>query len=61
MKLEFHKLILLPLFTGIREEDFSAMLACLGSFQKNYKRDKIILWEGNEMRSVGIYYPERSA
>ena len=39
MKLEFHKLALLPLFNGIREEDLSAMLACLGSLQKNYSRD----------------------
>ena len=47
MKLEFHKLALLPLFTGIHEEDLSAMLACLGSFQKNYRRDEIILLESN--------------
>lgn len=54
MKLEFHKLALLPLFTGIHEEDLSAMLACLGSFQKNYRRDEIILLESNEVRSVGV-------
>ena len=54
MKLEFHKLALLPLFNGIREEDLSAMLACLGSFQKNYSRDEIILLESNEVRSVGV-------
>ena len=54
MKLEFHKLALLPLFNGIREEDLSAMLACLGSFQKNYSRDEIILLESNEVRSVAV-------
>ena len=54
MKLESHKLILLPLFAGIREEDLSAMLACLGSFQKRYRRDEIILLESNEVRSVGV-------
>ena len=54
MKLEFHKLVLLPLFTGIREEDLSAMLTCLGIFEKNYKRNEIILLESNEVRSVGV-------
>ena len=54
MKLEFHKLTSLPLFTGIREEDLSAMLACLGSFQKRYRKNEIILLESNEVRSIGV-------
>lgn len=54
MKLEFHKLALLPLFTGIHEEDLSAMLACLGSFQKHYRRDEIIFLESHEVRNVGV-------
>ena len=54
MKLEFHKLTSLPLFTGIREEDLSAMLTCLGSFQKRYRKNEIILLESNEVRSIGV-------
>lgn len=54
MQLDFKQLALLPLFTGIREEDLPAMLNCLGSFQKNYQKDEIILSESNEVRSVGI-------
>ncbi len=54
MKIELHKLVLLPLFTGIREENLSTMLACMGSFQKSYKRDEIILLESNEVRTVGV-------
>ena len=44
MDLDYQKLALLPLFTGIQEEDFPAMLACLGSFQKKYKRNEIIFF-----------------
>ena len=54
MRPELHQLVSLPLFAGIREEDLSDMLACLGSFQKNYKKDEIILLESHEVRSVGI-------
>lgn len=54
MDLDYQKLALLPLFTGIQEEDFPAMLACLGSFQKKYKKNEIIFFESNEIRNVGI-------
>ena len=54
MEIEFCKFAHLPLFTGIREEDLSAMLACLGSFQRNYRKGEIILLESNEVRSVGV-------
>ena len=30
------------------------MLSCLGSFQRKYQKDEIILLESNEVRSVGI-------
>ena len=43
MQLDFRQLTLLPLFTGICEEDLPAMLACLGSFQKKYKKEEMIL------------------
>lgn len=54
MPLDTHRLSVLPLFTGIREDDLSAMLVCMGSFQKNYKKDELILLESNEVRSVGV-------
>lgn len=54
MLLDFQQLTQLPLFTGVRKEDLSAMLTCLGSFQKNYKKDEIILLESNEVRNIGI-------
>ena len=54
MKLEFHRLAQLPLFAGIRTESLSAMLDCLGSFQKHYEKNEMILLESNEVRSVGI-------
>ena len=54
MQLDFHQLTLFPLFTGIYEEDLPVMLTCLGSFQKRYKKEEIILLESNEVRSVGI-------
>ena len=54
MKMELRKLAFLPLFAGIREDDLSAMLICLGSFQRNYKKDEIIFLESNEVRSVGV-------
>lgn len=41
MKIECHKLAPLPLFPGIREEDLSAILTCMGSFQKIIYRDEI--------------------
>ena len=54
MQLDFQQLALLPLFTGICQEDLPAMLSCLGSFQKDYQKDEIILLESNEVRNVGI-------
>lgn len=49
-----HLISRLPLFSGIREEDIPTMLSCLGSFQKSYKKDEIILIESNEVRNVGV-------
>ena len=54
MQLDFQHLALLPLFTGICEEDLPAMLSCLGSFQKDYQKDEIILLESNEVTNIGI-------
>ena len=54
VSLDTHGLSALPLFAGIREEDIPAMLLCLGSFQKRYKKDETILLESNEVRNVGV-------
>lgn len=44
----------LPLFTGIRSEELAAMLKCLGGFKKSYKKNELLLLEGNEAHSVGV-------
>lgn len=54
MQPNFKQLSLLPLFTGICEEDLPAMLKCMGSYQKKYHKNEIIFLESNEVRSVGI-------
>lgn len=54
MQPDFHQLASFPLFAGICEKDLPAMLTCLGSFQKSYKKEEIILLESNEVRSIGI-------
>lgn len=54
MELDFKQLSQLPLFIGICEEELAAMLKCMGSYQKNYKKDEIIFLESNEVRNVGI-------
>lgn len=54
MQIDFQKLTSLPLFYGIKKENLPTMLTCLGSFQKKYKKDEIILLESNEVRSIGI-------
>lgn len=54
MQLNFKQLTSLPIFRGIRNDDLPAMLNCLGSFQKQYKKGEIILLESNRVRSVGI-------
>lgn len=54
MQMDFHKLIQLPLFSGIREEDLPVMLKCMGSYQKKYQKEEIILLESREVRNVGV-------
>ncbi len=54
MQPDIHQLIQLPLFAGICEADFYAMLKCLGSFQKKYNKEELILLESDKMRSIGI-------
>lgn len=54
MLFNFRQLTSLPLFYGIREEDLPAMLKCLGSFKKNYKKDEFIFLENHEVRNVGV-------
>lgn len=42
------------LFDGIRKEDLSVMLSCLGARVSRYKKNQIIFAEGDEAKFVGI-------
>lgn len=54
VRLDYHQLALMPLFTGIDETELPDMLRCLGYFQKTYQKGEIILLESNEVRNIGI-------
>lgn len=44
----------LPLFAGIQEEDFEAMLGCIGSYVKTYNKGEFISFSSEPMKCVGI-------
>ena len=44
----------LPLFTGIKEKDFKPMLACLGSYTREYQKGEIIFLASQAIKCVGI-------
>jgi len=44
----------LSLFSGISDEELKHMLDCLGSTQRNYSKDEIILLAGEPVTFVGI-------
>ncbi len=54
MGLDDRRLTSLPLFAGIREQDLPAMLQCLGSYCKTYKKNEIIFLESHKIRSIGV-------
>lgn len=54
MRHDLKQLSSLPIFYGIQEADLPAMLNCLGSFRKTYRKNEIILLESNEIRNVGV-------
>ena len=43
-----------PLFKGIREEDFSAMLGCIGYHIGTFQKGEIVGFENENIRHVGI-------
>lgn len=43
-----------PLFDGIRPEDLTGLLSCLNARQSAYKKQDVILLEGQQVSSVGI-------
>lgn len=49
-----HSLSKLSLFSGIRTEDLSSMLTCLGSYTCNYKKGEFIFLSSEPIQSVGI-------
>lgn len=54
MELDFNWLVRLPLFSGIEISDLPTMLDCLGSYQKHYEKNEIILLESCEVRTIGV-------
>lgn len=42
------------LFYGIESNDIKEMIMCLNSYIKNYKKDEIVLWEGEHVNKIGI-------
>ena len=42
------------LFHGIREREIGAMLGCLGSRERRYKKDEIILRAGDTVTEIGL-------
>ncbi|MBP2629966.1 MAG: transcriptional activator FtrB [Firmicutes bacterium] len=44
----------MPLFAGIKEEDFEVMLDCIGSYVKTYNKGEFISLSGEPMKCVGI-------
>lgn len=43
-----------PLFLGVAESDLDAMLACLSSWQAEYKKNEFILRSGEQIHFVGM-------
>ena len=43
-----------PLFRGIREEDISALLQCLGAVERTYRKGETILREGEATACMGV-------
>lgn len=43
-----------PLFQGIRSEDMSAMLKCIGYHTGSFDKGEIIVFEGENLKHVGI-------
>lgn len=54
MQIDLEQLVLLPIFSGIRPENLSPMLQCLGSFHKQYHKNEIIFLESQEVKLVGV-------
>lgn len=43
-----------PLFQGIERDEIEAMLKCLGSFEKNYRKGEYIILEQDRVKSIGV-------
>ncbi len=43
-----------PLFSGIAEDDFSAILSYLAAFSKGYERDELVILAGERVERLGI-------
>ncbi len=53
MQNHYRKMMPNKLFDGISEDDFFSMLACLGTFEKEYHKNEYIVREGEGIHFVG--------
>lgn len=44
----------IPLFSGIKAEDFKALFACVGAKEESYDKGEFIFLNGNMINSIGI-------
>lgn len=54
MELNYSVLKNIPLFNGISEDELDTMLDCLGAKMKEFDKNQIIFWEGEESEYIGI-------
>ena len=45
------------IFRGVTKEDARQMLNCLNPVEKTYKKDEIIYHAGDEVTSMGVFFP----
>lgn len=50
----YSKLLHNQLFAGISKTNFTAMLACLGAYERNYRKQETIVHQGDGIDFVGI-------
>ena len=53
-KKDLYCLLRVRLFKGVKENELSTMLSCLGATIKSYQKDNIILYAEDEVHAVGI-------
>ena len=54
MQVDMKLLQKVPLFKGIKEEDFGALFACVGAAKESYGKGEFVFFDGNATDSIGI-------